>query len=569
MKSKKYLLLKAVKAFALAAAVCVFTSSCGTAAQETEIISEQISETTAAATAAAESITINDIPEQMAAGTEAEVKCSVLPEGATDEIVLDSSDESVVKVNGDRITAVKEGKAVITARAGDVSAQAEVTVFVKADEIKLSSDEMKLTIGESKSLNYTVLPKEARKTAVTFSSDNNRVASVGKKGTVKAVGVGTAKITAVTENGDVKAECTVTVEPIHVKKIRLDETDVTLGKGQNYKLLVDVSPSNATFKDVEWKTSNASVATVNNGAVKAVGIGEATISAVTDRGEKKAECKIKVLKEAPKNKTYYMRSTYNVRELPTQNSPVLTKVKQNSAVELLVDYGDSLKVRTNDGTVGFILAGKEVLSSVKPVLISGVPYINQLNIGLPTGCEAVSATMVMQYYGYKVNPEQMVAATPTGKGKYQKDGVWYAANPFEEFVGDPHKKLKDGSYGCFAKPITTAMNTFAGGRAKNISGCKESDLYRYVAAGKPVVVWGVARGNPVTNGVTWNYVDKNGVPIGGSYKELVHEHCFVLIGYDDTYVYLNDPVAGKCVTQKKSAFSQNWNKLFKQAIIIE
>ena len=43
----------------------------------------------------------------------------------------------------------------------------------------------------------------------------------------------------------------------------------------------------------------------------------------------------------------------------------------------------------------------------------------------------------------------------------------------------------------------------------------------------------------------------------------------MLIGYDDTYVYLNDPSAGKNARQPKDKFLSNWKQLYSQAIIIE
>lgn len=65
-------------------------------------------------------------------------------------------------------------------------------------------------------------------------------------------------------------------------------------------------------------------------------------------------------------------------------------------------------------------------------------------------------------------------------------------------------------------------------------------------------------------GVTWKYPDGS-----GSFEEIVGEHCFVLIGYDNEYVYLNDPSVGKNAKQPKSKFISNWKKLYSQAIIIE
>lgn len=201
--------------------------------------------------------------------------------------------------------------------------------------------------------------------------------------------------------------------------------------------------------------------------------------------------------------------------------------------------------------------------------VSNVPYINQIQLGFPMGCEAVSATMLLNFYGYDVTVQQMIDSVPTGSGKYEKDGVWYAADPFEMFAGDPRKRRTEGSYGCFAKPLLTAMNKFAGGRAKDISNCGLEDLFRYVSEGSPVVIWGASNGNVIKEGVLWHCVDKDGKPTGKTYQELEREHSMVLIGYDAENVILHDPAKGESIYQTKELFSSNWEKLFKQAIIIE
>ena len=43
--------------------------------------------------------------------------------------------------------------------------------------------------------------------------------------------------------------------------------------------------------------------------------------------------------------------------------------------------------------------------------IKGVPYLNQISLGYPTGCEAVSAAMVLKYKGYKVSSQNIIDNT--------------------------------------------------------------------------------------------------------------------------------------------------------------
>lgn len=70
---------------------------------------------------------------------------------------------------------------------------------------------IRLAAGESKQLAVTVLPVNAANKNVSFETSDKAVAAVGKDGTVQGVSVGTAYITARSEDGNKSALCQVTV----------------------------------------------------------------------------------------------------------------------------------------------------------------------------------------------------------------------------------------------------------------------------------------------------------------------------------------------------------------------
>ncbi len=84
-----------------------------------------------------------------------------------------------------------------------------------------------------------------------------------------------------------------------VTKVKLNKTSLTMYTTQTVKLKATVSPSNATNKNVQWKSSNTKVATVDSkGNVKAVKKGTATITCTAkDGSKKKATCKVTVNKK--------------------------------------------------------------------------------------------------------------------------------------------------------------------------------------------------------------------------------------------------------------------------------
>lgn len=110
------------------------------------------------------------------------------------EFHYESSDPSVVEVNdkNQSYTGLKPGKAVITVSMDNASCAVEVEVIRNVEEIM--AEDVKLKKGESRILDYKLLPDGA-KSEVEFSSSDNEIATVGSDGKITAVSKGTANIT--------------------------------------------------------------------------------------------------------------------------------------------------------------------------------------------------------------------------------------------------------------------------------------------------------------------------------------------------------------------------------------
>ena len=79
---------------------------------------------------------------------------------------------------------------------------------------------------------------------------------------------------------------------VAVESVTLDQTTLSLEVGKTETLTATVAPDDATDKTVTWTTDDAEVATVENGTVTAVAVGEAVITATA--GDKTATCSIVV-----------------------------------------------------------------------------------------------------------------------------------------------------------------------------------------------------------------------------------------------------------------------------------
>lgn len=259
-----------------------------------------------AASGSVKSVTVTNLPAKQVTikkGKSFVIKPRVTVSGKISKAVIyKTSNSKVAKVSaGGKITAVKNGKATVTviSKANRKKyCKVAVTVGTPVSSVKLNKASVSINKGKTYTLKATISPKSASNKSLTWKTSNKKVATVSSKGVVKAVGKGTASITATANDGSgKKAVCKVTVKVnIPVSSIKLNKTTAELVEGNSVDLNATVAPSNATNKSVKWSTSNAKVATVSSkGNVKAVGVGTANITvAATDGSGKKAVCKVTV-----------------------------------------------------------------------------------------------------------------------------------------------------------------------------------------------------------------------------------------------------------------------------------
>ena len=216
---------------------------------------------------------------------------TVAPSDATNKNVSWSSNNtSVATVNASGVvTAAAAGTATITVTTvdGDRTDTCEVTVTSGTDlttGIILDKSFFSIHIGSTGKLTETVLPASAANKNVTWSSDNQWVATVDANGLVTAIGAGSAIITVRAVDGGFTATCTVSVTT-PASRVTIIPSSININSGTQYYLDVLVEPFNVSYSGVTWSSSNTSVATVNQGGwVTAVGSGNATITATAADG---------------------------------------------------------------------------------------------------------------------------------------------------------------------------------------------------------------------------------------------------------------------------------------------
>ena len=193
-----------------------------------------------------------------------------------------------------------------------------------------------------------------------------------------------------------------------------------------------------------------------------------------------------------------------------------------------------------------------------------VPYISQEGL-LPTGCETVSALMVLRYYGYSTTVAEFVEKNLEKGFLYEKKGDLYGPHPSEAFIGSPYS---EHAYGCFAPVIVRALEKEVGTRLRVTDGTGltlEELMEGYVREGKPVLIWASMNMCEVKDGNEWRIEST-----GENFVWPAGEHCLVLIGEDADRYWFNDPYQSNgVISYKKNLVRSRFQALGAQSVIVE
>lgn len=238
---------------------------------------------------------------KMKIGEKQTLIATIMPEGKTDgQMEWRSSDTDVAEVDAEGVVKAKaKGKATITVTTvdGRHTASCEIQVYQPVTSLNLNNETLTLKTGETQQLIASISPSDADNKNVIWSSENVNVASVDKEGRVTGVKSGQVWIYAKSEDDEtVKVGCYVTViQP--VTGLTLDKSSISFSQiGESEQLTAIIQPEDATNKEIEWSSSDQSVAVVSNGLVICSGVGSAVIYATTKDGGFTASCSVHVYK---------------------------------------------------------------------------------------------------------------------------------------------------------------------------------------------------------------------------------------------------------------------------------
>lgn len=214
------------------------------------------------------------------------LKTTIKPSNATyTTAMFSSSDDTIAMVDEDGlVTGLEPGKVLIRADARDNSgkyALCHVTVIepVASTGVTVSDKELVMLPGEKKQVTISIKPVKSTDT-VTWSSNNEAIASVTANGTITAHQTGSATITVMTTSGKTS---TIDVVVLGLSRDYLEMPIYT----QYSKLTVDGAKTT-----VRWDVEDTSICEVKNGVVTARRVGTTYVTATING--RTIKCKVVV-----------------------------------------------------------------------------------------------------------------------------------------------------------------------------------------------------------------------------------------------------------------------------------
>lgn len=187
------------------------------------------------------------------------------------------------------------------------------------------------------------------------------------------------------------------------------------------------------------------------------------------------------------------------------------------------------------------------------------PVIPQLP-ELPRGCEVTSLAMLLDSAGVHADKMELAERVKKNPAKREiKDGNIYYGDPHNGFVGDMYTFEKPG-LGVYHEPIMELAEAYLPGQIVNLTGQTFEELKIPLSDGRPV----------------WVIINTEYRELEDSYFQTWHtesgeiritrkEHSVLITGYDEHFVYFNDPLKKNKKAPIKD-FEKSWVQMGSQAI---
>ncbi|MCE5174709.1 MAG: Ig-like domain-containing protein [Bacteroidales bacterium] len=265
------------------------------------------------------------------------------------------------------------------------------------ESIQLDKNNLTLQIGATYQFKVTNQSEETQQSDYIWSTNNPNILSITDDGAVKALSVGEAKVIVKTSDSKYTDTCSVVVSPKYVESFTLSYPSAELEVNQTMTLSATYTPSDATYKQLKFESSDTTVAIVKDSIVTAKVAGNITIKATTIDGSNISRSFQLVVKEVPL----------------TVNATSISLVSTNTFSLVVSPNADGCTYESENSYIASVSsAGLITAKRVGNTIV----HIKNANKNLDATCEV---TVTPQYNLFR-EPYLVFGATPATIKAYEK-----------------------------------------------------------------------------------------------------------------------------------------------------
>ena len=235
-------------------------------------------------------IKITNEIDKIQLGESYQLEVNVFPENATNKNIVWSSDnDEIIEISGTGVINTKSaGIATVTATSvNNIEYKTRVEVYEVFPKTIKCDNSVTLIVGENENFQINILPENANNKEYTVTCDNDSVLKYSN-GSIQAVFEGETVLHIETWNG-IKRDVPVRVEIIPVDGVEIiDSTDYlfsnVIDKSSEISLAVEISPSDATYQNIEWTSSQEDIVEVKDDEFIVQGVGKVTLTCLAQGG---------------------------------------------------------------------------------------------------------------------------------------------------------------------------------------------------------------------------------------------------------------------------------------------
>lgn len=424
-----------------------------------------------------------------------------------------------------------------------------------------------------------------------FSSDDESIAKFSSDGSLEGVNEGSTTITVSNNYNRMDTAEVIVVAPPDSLTLTLDKASIATG--ETLQIAFDDGVEEVEH-EIKYESLNPEIAEVDSetGIVTGISSGKAIIKGTLYNGiEETIPVYVDVTPEDFRiidNSISEDGKTESVVLVEGETSPITTteenyeNLEFTSSDESVVSISDDGILTANSIGTATITATRynesdtctvEVIEMPSSVLVD-MPQINQ-KPDYYYACESVSAVMLLQGMGYDIDPRTFIDTYLNIRYMTFTDQGILAADMNSAFINNPYDT---SGYGCFSPVIAKSINKyFADIDETQYKAIFEKDvelsyvIQKYLAKEQPVLLWAttyMVESYPTDSWII-DYVDEYAeYEIGDVFTFPYNEHCLLLVGYDDTYYYFNDPLYGELVKYEKSLVESRYEQMGKQIVAV-